>query len=175
MGDCCRLGNIISYIVRALQFLSHVSNLLPILHSYYEHHCSCQFCNWYCYHYYHCCHCCYIISWVKYWSCSNRHLFWWQIKIIMKLSWSGIRKMTVTEYLVSFCSCTNENLNFPWNLSNPSTSPGILEHLSAATLWSQGPPFPCNYVNISDPNQSLLNKQPCFLPASIIILDKQLL
>lgn len=49
--------------------------------------------------------------------------------------------MTATEYLVSFCSCTNENLNFPWNLSNPSTSPGVLEHLSAATLWSQGLPL----------------------------------
>lgn len=47
--------------------------------------------------------------------------------------------MTAIEYLVSFCSCTDENLNFLWNLSNPSTSPGVLEHLSAATLWPQGP------------------------------------
>ena len=34
--------------------------------------------------------------------------------------------------------------------------------------------YPCNYVTISDPNQSLSDMHPDFLPALIIILDKQL-
>ena len=34
--------------------------------------------------------------------------------------------------------------------------------------------YPCNYVTISDPNQSLFDMHPDFLPALIIILDKQL-
>lgn len=41
---------------------------------------------------------------------------------------------------------------------------------------SQGQPHgrkfsPCNYASISDPNQSLLNKHPYFLPAPILIRD----
>lgn len=49
----------------------------------------------------------------------------------------------------------------------------------ASSCWLQlyGLKFsPCinNYAAVSDPNQLLLNKHPFFLPASILILGKQL-
>ena len=33
---------------------------------------------------------------------------------------------------------------------------------------------PCNHATISEFNQSLLNKHPYFLPAPVIILDRQI-
>lgn len=50
----------------------------------------------------------------------------------------------------------------------------ILKMISASSCLSLKV-YPCNYATtISDPNQSLFNMHPDFLPALIIILDKQL-
>ena len=51
--------------------------------------------------------------------------------------------------------------------------PALLETIPASR--SQLQPYglqgsPCNYETISDPNQSLLNKHPYFLPAPVMIL-----
>ena len=64
-----------------------------------------------------------------------------------------------------------------WTVSNSRTPPAILKTMSTSScqlqlLVSKSPP--CNCVTILTPNQSLLNKHPYFLPATILILDKQL-
>ena len=33
--------------------------------------------------------------------------------------------------------------------------------------------YPCNYATISDPNQSLFNMHPDFLPDLIIVIDRK--
>ena len=63
-----------------------------------------------------------------------------------------------------------------WTVSNSKTPPDVFKTISASSCQLQ--PYglkvsPYNYVMILDPNQSLLNKHPYFLPAPILILDKQ--
>ena len=71
--------------------------------------------------------------------------------------------------------CTTENLNFLWTVPEPWTPWGIFRIIPAS----------CKLMVISSPlvtmqpfrtpNQSSLNKHPYFLPAPVIILDKQLM
>ena len=72
-------------------------------------------------------------------------------------------------------SCVTENLSF--RSCNQTQGHHQLFSkqwlLAAATLWSQC--LPHNYVTILNPNQSSLNKQTKFLPAPILIVDKQLI
>ena len=63
-----------------------------------------------------------------------------------------------------------------WTVSDSRTQPCVFQTISdSCQLHPCGLNFSrCNYATISDCNQPLLNKQTCFLPTPIIILDKQL-
>ena len=71
-------------------------------------------------------------------------------------------------------TCVTENLS----LQNCNQTQGHHQPfskqwlLAAATLWFQC--LPHNYVTILNPNLCLMNKQTTFLPAPILIIDKQL-
>lgn len=72
-------------------------------------------------------------------------------------------------------SCITKNLNFLTCIRLKDTSShsqnSICQQLPAATFWSQDLPLEI----ILDPNQSLFNKHPFFLPAPILIPHKQVM
>ena len=87
---------------------------------------------------------------------------------MIQLEWSwvghcGCGFSHVLTSLRTFLKC----IRFKDITSHPQYS--ICQHLPGAALWSQG-----NQESSSNPSQSLHNKHLYFLPAPVIILDKQL-